>query len=266
MQIKIFLSHAWADKEHSLVKQLMTQLQEHHEVWVDKEHIDFGENIRDKVEEAIQDCNLFIVAWSRHAADSDDVTFELKTATDLKKIIVPCMIDDFSPEESPYLRGLKHIQLTGNALNDYAQMRFLNNFLIRLNFELTDTSDWSDERKAEWNDLKARTGGIKGMLGELEDIFHRMKRKQSGNDSSDPYLQSALGALANMLGDDGPQSKMLMFAKRMKEVSASYPDKKDDDKKQRLMLQAIYEIDPDGEDQHLTEMRQLLEQKYGKGT
>ena len=50
MKLKIFLSHAWADKERSLLKTLMNQLQNTaDEVWIDKKRIDFGEKIQPKL-------------------------------------------------------------------------------------------------------------------------------------------------------------------------------------------------------------------------
>src|SRR5262245_38799677 len=119
MKLKIFLSHAWVDKEHSLLKKLMNQLRDTgDEVWIDKKRIDFGEKIHAKLERAIHDCDVFIVAWSRNALASKDVNFEMQCARREGKPIVPCMIDDLSTDESDILNDLRHFKLTGDADRD----------------------------------------------------------------------------------------------------------------------------------------------------
>jgi len=264
VKLKIFLSHAWADKERSLLKTLMNQLQNTaDEVWIDKKRIDFGEKIQPKLATAIRDCDVFIVAWSRNALASKDVKFEMQCAQREDKPIVPCMIDDLSTDESDILRGLKYIQLTGDAGHDQVQLAFLQNFLMRMKFKLTDPNDLPEARREEWNQLQGKVANLKDFFDEAQDIDYRQKRKVSGNDSSNDYLQSTMGAFERMMVGEPGQEKMLRFIAKMKEVSERYPDRKDDDVKQRLMLQAIYEIDPSGDDLTLTEMRAQLERQYG---
>jgi hypothetical protein len=264
VKLKIFLSHAWADKEHSLLKTLMNHLQNtDNEVWIDKKRIDFGENIHAKLERAIHDCDVFIVAWSRNALASKDVNFEMQCAHREGKPIVPCMIDDLSTDESDILRGFKYIQLTGDAGRDQAQLSFLQNSLLARKFTLMDPNNLPEEQREEWHRLRSKMDELKDFFVEAADIDYRQKSGVSGNDSSNPYLQSTMGAFEKTMAGDPGQEKMLRFIARMKEVSERYPDRKDDDLKQRLMLQAIYEIDPAGEDSSFTEMRADLERQYG---
>ena len=49
MKLKLFYSHAWADKAGARVKQLLVFLQKDYDVWLDKKHIDLGDHINDTV-------------------------------------------------------------------------------------------------------------------------------------------------------------------------------------------------------------------------
>lgn len=263
MKLKIFLSHAWADKERSLLKKLMNQLQETgDEVWIDKKRIDFGEKIHPKLERAIRDSDVFIVAWSRNALASKDVNFEMQCAQSEGKPILPCMIDGLSTDDSDILSGLKYIELTGDAVSDQMQLVLLQNFLMRMKFRLTDPNDLPEGQREEWTRLQGKVSELKDFWDEAEDISYRQKMKVSGNDSSNEYVQTATSAFEKMMAGEPGKEKVLRFLAKMKEVSARYPERKDDDLKQRLMLEAIYEIDPAGDDVSLAELRAELEDRY----
>ena len=49
MLLKLFYSHAWADKAGARVKQLLVILQKDYEVWLDKKQIDLGDHIDETV-------------------------------------------------------------------------------------------------------------------------------------------------------------------------------------------------------------------------
>lgn len=65
-----------------------------HTVWRDLESIRGGEQWPKVMGEAIASRDVILLVWSQHAATSHFVEFEWNTALALKKIIVPCLLDD----------------------------------------------------------------------------------------------------------------------------------------------------------------------------
>src|SRR5215831_1037047 len=63
-------------------------------VWRDQEQIYGGDKWPKRLGEAIVDHDVFLLAWSEHAARSYYVEFEWCTAIALKKRIIPCWLDD----------------------------------------------------------------------------------------------------------------------------------------------------------------------------
>lgn len=89
----LFLSYS--RKDATIIEQLEAALREHgHTVWRDVESIRGGEQWPKAIGEAIAANDFFVLAWSQHAAQSHFVEFEWTTALALKKIIVPCLLDD----------------------------------------------------------------------------------------------------------------------------------------------------------------------------
>lgn len=89
----IFLSYS--RKDLGLVQQLEQALQAGgHSVWRDVESIRGGEQWPKVIGEGIAANDFFVLVWSQHAAQSHFVEFEWNTALALKKIIIPCLLDD----------------------------------------------------------------------------------------------------------------------------------------------------------------------------
>ena len=90
----VFLSYSRADLP--LIEQLEAQLKSHLDIsiWRDQEKIYGGQKWPKVLGEAIANQDVFLLAWSKHAAASHFVEFEWCTAIALKKTIVPCLLDD----------------------------------------------------------------------------------------------------------------------------------------------------------------------------
>ncbi|GKS70267.1 hypothetical protein W03_22710 [Nitrosomonas sp. PY1] len=90
----IFLSYSREDL--SLIQELTAQLNIHTEIsiWRDQEKIYGGQKWPKILGEAIADQDVFLLAWSKNAAISHFVEFEWTTALALKKVIVPCLLDN----------------------------------------------------------------------------------------------------------------------------------------------------------------------------
>jgi hypothetical protein len=89
----VFLSYSRADLP--LIEQLEAQLTSDAEIaiWRDQDKIYGGQKWPKVLGEAIADQDVFLLAWSEHAAASHFVEVEWTTAIALKKTIVPCRLD-----------------------------------------------------------------------------------------------------------------------------------------------------------------------------
>ena len=89
----VFLSYARTDLP--LIEQLERLLNKVPEisVWRDQEKIYGGQKWPKVLGEKIGEQDLFLLAWSKAAADSHFVEFEWNTAIALKKTIIPCLLD-----------------------------------------------------------------------------------------------------------------------------------------------------------------------------
>lgn len=90
---KIFISHSWEDNEIS--RKLTDNLRRDGvEVWIDYERIESGDSLPRRISEALEWCDTLILLWSKTAANSYYVNLEWENALDLKKKILPCLIDN----------------------------------------------------------------------------------------------------------------------------------------------------------------------------
>src|SRR5690349_25014016 len=93
MQLKLFFSHAWADKESGTLKFLQNRLRSSYDCWIDKQQIGIGENITEEIEKGIKGCDVYLIAWSKAAEESKAVQSELELARKLDKPMIVCVID-----------------------------------------------------------------------------------------------------------------------------------------------------------------------------
>jgi hypothetical protein len=248
MQLNIFFSHAWADKESATLKFLQNRLNEQYNVWIDTREIAIGESIRPEIPEGIRKCDVYLIVWSKSAEMSNAVQYELQTAAELGKRIIVCAIDQHPPAWSPYIGGLECISFSGAALADEAEWNRLNDLLRSIAAERTDAQE--DE-----------PGLLAAANAELEDLIRRYRENLGANDGSDPYIAGALDDFVKLFGSEEDQ-KMRLFAEAARAISAAYPFGKDDQRKQLLLLRAIMNIDPEHSEPELQELREFLERQY----
>jgi formylglycine-generating enzyme required for sulfatase activity len=90
---KIFISHAWKDKQ--LVRQLETELTTAGiKVWVDHSDVRGGDNLPKRISDALKWCNTLLLVWTIDADKSHWVELEWTNAISLKKEIIPCIRDN----------------------------------------------------------------------------------------------------------------------------------------------------------------------------
>ncbi len=86
---------SYSRKDLSVVQQLeQALLANDHAVWRDQESIYGGQQWPKAIGEAIASRDFFLLVWSQHAAAAHFVEFEWNTALALKKVILPCLLDD----------------------------------------------------------------------------------------------------------------------------------------------------------------------------
>jgi len=88
---RIFISHAWEDKQ--VVLRLEAELTAAGaEVWVDHVGIRGGDNLPERISDALEWCDTLLLLWSEAARDSYWVDLEWTNALSLKKLIIPCQL------------------------------------------------------------------------------------------------------------------------------------------------------------------------------
>jgi hypothetical protein len=249
MALKIFFSHAWADKAGANVKTLMNALKDSKglDLWIDRYEMDLSEDIDAAVEASVKNSDVVVVAWSKNANTNKNVAFELKAAKKYKKPIVPCIIDGFPTNDSKLVKGLKWVEITGNNKHDIPQLSFLNDYLIKLGLNKLESSVQDENIKKQTADLKKKHKSSSNLLKELEDIHYRQKKGESGNEASDVYVQSALKEAISLTSLDS-NDKIQEFFKRMMEATIKFPGKENDKKKTEYLLQTLIDLDPDQRD------------------
>lgn len=264
MNLKLFYSHAWADKAGAKVKKLLIFLQKSYDVWLDKKQIDLGNHINDTVAAGIEKCDIFICVWSRNANDSKGVLFELETAARLNKPMLVLLIENFDTSGSTYLAGKEYIDFSGNDVSFNQQLVFMQNFLLRKKTELFQQELTSPDDQAAVKEIAEKTEAVQNLLIELEDTVKRQQINASGNDDSDVYVNSSLNAFEKILDTDTEEGNlMLRFSASMKEISEKYPLKADDSIKKQLAIEAIRKLDPQAKNAELAELKAFLEQDLG---
>ena len=258
MKLKLFYSHAWADKAGARVKQLLVFLQKDYEVWLDKKHIDLGDHINDTVAAGIDACDIFICVWSSQAYNSVGVQFEIDRAVKLKKPILVLLIEKFDIDKSPHLSGKEYVDFSGDDLQFDPQVVYLQNYLLRKSLAKMQGAS-SQDNQQQVQKLVEKTESLKGVLNELEDIKKRQDMKASGNDHSNVYIQETMKAFDKTLTGQSDNEKILQaFSESIKDISAKYPLKKDDLLKKHLTLETILKVDPDGSVPQLSQLRDVL--------
>jgi hypothetical protein len=105
---RVLISYARHDL--SAVQQLERTLQAHDLiVWRDQESIYGGQQWPKAIGEAIAAHDYVLLVWSKSAAQSHFVEFEWNSAIALRKIILPCLLDD--TPLPPALRAINAIDV-----------------------------------------------------------------------------------------------------------------------------------------------------------
>ncbi len=103
--MKILLSHSWADKALASIVKKNIEL-DGHEVWFDIHELLEGDLIQKTIDDYLEKCDVMVLLWSKNALTSVGVDCEIKTATRLKKRIIPFFTDDTKLDQKEELTGV----------------------------------------------------------------------------------------------------------------------------------------------------------------
>lgn len=254
--INIFVSHAWADKVKDQFGQVYQEL-EQYDLWIDKTELRAGDNIRKRLREAITAAEVVLVLWSEQAAASDDVLYEIETATELNKIILPCVIDDYPLSNNKHLDGMLYIDLREtpempNAALGWMKLKYL---LANLYIEkMTDRIAQYDETKqAELmpllDDLKKSQQQQKTRISFLEDSLHRKAVNADGRNRNNAYMKNMLNTLIKDFNTSDASNDQKQAAELLAYTKNLFTDLPGDDevsvkKREGKILEKIQELDP----------------------
>jgi tetratricopeptide (TPR) repeat protein len=182
---KIFLSHSWDNKP--LVQRLEQELQAAGaEVWVDHAGVRAGDNLPEKVSQALEWCDTFVLVWSETAAKSRWVTAEWTSAFSRGKLIIPCCLDqtalpallanllyvDFSNVEQGVARLREAVQRAQKPVSDTptTDTERLARFL---------RFQWAGDLPAIWNVPHHRNPNFTGRGQELADLRAALTKERT---------------------------------------------------------------------------------------
>lgn len=261
--IKIFVSHAWADKVKDQFGQIYEVLK-NYDLWIDKNELKVGEDIRTQIKEALHNSEIILVLWSQNAALSPEVEFEIKTARDLGKIILPCIIDDYPLDNSELLKGRLYIDLCereGNTFPALGWMKvshFLADFYIKKITKKIENYDPENQQKALslLENLKANQKEQKVRISFLEDSLHRKNLNALGRNRNNPYINNMLEVVINDFKADDTsvhKKQVAEFLEYTKIQFSKYPgdDVSSVKNRESHLLEKIQLIDPKAENEYL---------------
>lgn len=123
MAFKLFVSYSTRDLTE--VEQLRLQLKDTPiEVFVAEHSIEPSQELAPTIAKAIEDCDLFVLLWSKNAKDSDWVLQEIGRAHTLKKTILPLLLTD-GMSLPGFIQGIKYLSVFQDPSGSLVKARAL---------------------------------------------------------------------------------------------------------------------------------------------
>ena len=121
MQFRIFISYSSHDlSQVDLLRQGLENSPI--DIFVAEHSVAPSENLSDKITEAINNCDLFVLLWSANAEASGWVSQEIGHAKALKKNILPLVLNE-GVEPPGFISNLKYLPVYQNPASAFQQAR-----------------------------------------------------------------------------------------------------------------------------------------------
>ena len=120
---KIFISYSTKDIDDvNNVEYYLNELGNEINIFRADRSVAPGEYISDEISMAINNCDLFVLFWSKNAKNSEWVPLEIGKAHSLKKNILPLLLTQ-NLDLPPFLSGMKYIPLYKNFASGINQLK-----------------------------------------------------------------------------------------------------------------------------------------------
>lgn len=167
--MSVFISHSHIDR--NIAVDLQSILKDHNvETYLDQDKIFAGDHLPEKISQGINACEIFLLIWSRDAAQSNWVNKEWNEAYDRRKRILPYLIDD-----AKLPNGLDHLVYIDKSDRNLSNANLLT-AILGSGFQSSPDTLFPGRWRAEqfnddlqfgaWYQLNLRSNGqIKGIMG-----------------------------------------------------------------------------------------------------
>jgi len=122
--IDIFISYSWADKEKVFNIKSNLEKEISATFWLDINAMGAGDALYSKIDSGIRECKIFLPCLSSSYVNSINCQREINLASDLKKQIIPLIVDDLSscggwPPKiiGPLVAGKLYVNLANESSN-----------------------------------------------------------------------------------------------------------------------------------------------------
>lgn len=265
--LKLFVSHAWKDKDKPQFGSVYTELKGH-DLWIDKSEITPGSSIKENIAAGIREAEVVIVLWSVAAAASESVRFEMATALAHGKVIVPCLLDGTSLAPLPGAGDRLAIDMqTPHASR--VGWRILRKFLMDVCIRKIENniSRMTDAREkaqleAELLPLRQWQQGLGAQISALVDTNFRIAIDAPDRDARNPYMLNMVHAIEASIPNTAAAAD-LQLKNFMQYIPTVFDRLPHDDAESVALRRTLFqtrlrELDPAGRNSRLQRVQALL--------
>jgi hypothetical protein len=223
--MKVFISHSWQNKSAAQI--IAESLANSAEVWLDIQTLKPGDAIQPTIDVAMEQMDVVLVLWSKQAAESDGVDAEIKTAVNLKKKILPVLLEKTPIPEHPLLKGIYGINFdledpkaglfriqaglvrvalgsldldSSAALNDLNSFegfyQYVQEFRNAKGIGGADSTDWALRSMEQCNIAFKSVSALRDEVGQtlqfIQDIFGRVQAAGDDRTAIETILQEVI--------------------------------------------------------------------------
>lgn len=215
--MKVFISHSWKNK--TIAQQIADELkQAGADLWLDANNLLPGQLIQETIDDVLDKVDVVVLIWTKEASESGGVAAEIFTCSRLKKIIIPCKIDETPLDAHPYLRQVKGIGFAdfNDGLGRLKMVLF--NYMAR-DFDLHDS-----EHIRLMNEFM-------GTLETAAHLIHKENIKETGREQDKDFWVKKIEATHDssyekLKAEEAVGKEMMAFLNEKMSQLQSGPDDK----------------------------------------
>lgn len=145
-QTTVFISHSHNDRFEALKLQKLFE-ENDAETFLDQKEIRAGDFLPDQIRNGIKICDKFLLIWSKHASKSIWVNKEWETAFEMKKLIIPYLLDNVNTVPLP--DALYHFVYIDKTDQEHGHSELLRAIFGRIPDSVKGVTIYAGEWRAE---------------------------------------------------------------------------------------------------------------------